>query len=135
VILHQGIIALLLGSALATLLVSAAAALGVRILLRWNADSGSEGQLSLERLTHLVTNLAAYALGFHLVSIVLFIATAEAIHTLFIGAMCATGSLNANPIGWWILPVKGAGATLAAVWLVLGLWLGREQGRIGARQG
>lgn len=118
-ILHQGIIALLLGSALATALVTAAALLGLRILRRWDPASGSEGQLALERLTHLVTSLTAYALGFHVVSGLLFVAAAENIHPLLTGAMCATGSLNANPVGWWVLPFKGAGVLLAAFWLVL----------------
>jgi hypothetical protein len=119
VILHQGVLALLLGSGLAAALVTAAAALGVRILRRWDPASGSEGQLALERLTHLVTSLTSYALGFHVLSALLFVATAESIHPLFTGAMCATGSLNANPIGWWVLPVKGAGVLLASLWLVL----------------
>jgi hypothetical protein len=129
VILHQGILALLLGSALASVLVTAAALLGVRIRRRWDPTSGSEGQLALERLTHLVASLTAYALGFHVVSALLFVATAESIHPLFTGAMCATGSLNANPIGWWVLPVKGAGGLLAALWLVLNRLDGETENR------
>ncbi len=118
-ILHQGILALLLGSALATAATLAAALLGARILLRWEAGSASEAQLALERQTSLVSSLAAHALGFHAFSVPLFVAVADGIHPLFPGAMCATGSLNANPLGWWVLPLKGAGAALAALWVVL----------------
>lgn len=118
-ILHQGILALLLGSALAAALVAGAAVAGARVLRGWDPASGSAGQLSRERLTHLVTTLTTVALGFHLVSAALFLAVAEDIHPLLPGAMCATGSLNANPVGWWVLAVKGAGAALAALWLVL----------------
>jgi hypothetical protein len=33
--------------------------------------------------------------------------------------MCATGSLNANPIGWWVLATKAAMVLLFPIWLAL----------------
>ena len=36
----------------------------------------------------------------------LLVYTLEDLHGLFVGAMCATGSLNANPVGWTLLAVK-----------------------------
>jgi len=73
---------------------------GVQILRRWDLRSGSELQLLLERKTYLVSTLLAYAFAFQLGSLFLFIYTADHLHTLFVGAMCAAGSLYVNPFGY-----------------------------------
>jgi hypothetical protein len=119
VILHPGILALLCGSLITVLVMLLASWLGVQILLRWDMSSSSEEQLLLERKTWLVSTLLNYALGFQIFSVVLFIFTAEDIHRLFVGAMCATGSLNANLVGWLVLLVKGILLFAAAFWVVL----------------
>jgi len=119
VILHPGIIALLSGSLITSLVMLLASWLGVQILLRWDISSSSEGQLLLEQKTWLISTLLNYALGFQIFSIILFIFTADDIHQLFIGAMCATGSLNANLVGWLVLLIKGILLFAAAFWVVL----------------
>ncbi|MFK5927485.1 MAG: hypothetical protein QM483_12705 [Desulfuromusa sp.] len=118
-ILNPGILALLSGSFITLLVMLIASWLGMKILLRWDADSNSEGQLLLERKTWLVSTLLNYALGFQVFSAILFIFTAEDIHHLFIGAMCATGALNANLVGWLVLLIKGFLLFSAALWVVL----------------
>jgi len=75
-------------------------------MARWDSASSSEGQLLLERKTYLVSTLLGYAFGFQILSAFLFIYTVDDIHPLFVGAMCATGSLNANPVGWAALGLK-----------------------------
>jgi hypothetical protein len=50
---------------------------GVRIIRHWDIDSGSEYQLDLERRTYLISTLMAYAMGFQLLSLFLFIYTAD----------------------------------------------------------
>ncbi len=55
-----------------------------------------------------MSTIVRYALAFEIVASLLFIYTVDDIHELFVGAMCATGSLNANPIGWSALAVKVA---------------------------
>ena len=82
------------------------ARLGVTILRRWDLTSGSELQLALERRTYLVSTILTNAFGFQLVSLFLLVFTADRLHTQFVGAMCATGSLNANPVGWTALAVE-----------------------------
>ena len=47
----------------------------------------------------------------------LFVFTAEDIHPLFVGAMCATGALNANLVGWLVLLIKGGLLFFAAFWV------------------
>jgi hypothetical protein len=119
VIQHPGILALLLASGLVSLLLTAAGWQGLRILLGWNLQSGSEGQLDLERRTYLVSTLVASALVIQLLSLFLFIFTVDGLHTQFVGAMCAAGSLAVNPFGYPTLLLKVATCLVAGVWLIL----------------
>ena len=59
------------------------------------------------------------ALWIEIGSALLFIHTVDDLHELFVGAMCATGSLNANPVGWWVLATKAAMVLLFPVWIAL----------------
>jgi hypothetical protein len=119
VILHPGILALLGGSSVVLFLMVNAALLGIIILRRWDLDSSSAYQLTLERKTYLISTLMNYVLGFQIVSAFLFIYTVDDIHKLFVGAMCATGSLNANPVGWYALGSKIAVFFLAGLWIAI----------------
>lgn len=116
-ILHPGILALLAGSTLILAMMLYASLVGIRILTSWDLESNSEQQLALERRTYLVSTLTTYALGFQIVAALLFLYTIEDVHDLFVGAMCATGSLNANPVGWNLLAVKLLLLFLAPIWI------------------
>jgi hypothetical protein len=118
---HPGILALLVASGLVSLLLAAAGWQGFRILRGWDLQSGSEGQLDLERRTYLVSTLVANALVIQILSLFLFIFTADSLHTQFVGAMCAAGSLAVNAFGYPALLAKLATCLLAGVWLVLHL--------------
>lgn len=117
--LHPGILALVAGSCVVLFLGIYASIAGVRIAARWNFGSSSEEQLGLERKTTLLAAVMKYALGFEAASVVLFLYTLEDIHGLFAGAMCATGSLNANPVGWWALYGKIALLFLSSLWVAV----------------
>lgn len=117
-ILHPGILALLVGSLLTLLIMLKACWVGLQIVARWNPDSSSERQLNLERKTWLISSLVNYALGFQIFSGILFLYTLEDIHRLFVGAMCATGALNANPVGWLVLVIKVILFFVAALWVI-----------------
>ena len=120
--LNPGIIALLLSSALSTLILAYSAFFGIKVLRQWDMSSGSEAQLFMERRTYLVSTLLAYVLAFEVLALFLFIQTAERLHTLFVGAMCAAGTLYANPFGYPALGLRVALATIAGLWLILN-WL------------
>jgi hypothetical protein len=77
-----------------------AGAVGVRILISWNIKSGSELQLGLERQTYLVSTILSYTFVFQILSLFLYIYTADNLHNLFVGAMCAAGTLNVNEYGY-----------------------------------
>ncbi len=117
-ILHPGILALLSVSTIILLVMLAASFFGIKILFCWDSSSSSEEQLHLERKTWLVSSLVNYALAAQILSAALFVFTADDIHRLFVGAMCATGSLNANLVGWLVLLVKGLLLFSASLWVV-----------------
>ena len=116
--LEPGILSLFAASLLTCAMVLYSALCGVQILRRWDLSSGSELQLVLERKTYLVSTVLSYFLGFQLVSLFLFIVTADNIHGLFVGAMCAVGTLTAHPLGYPTLLLKTAGFLLAGLWLI-----------------
>lgn len=118
-VLHPAIIALLLSSLFIAGLVLYSARIGLTILTRWDLTSGSELQLNLERKTYLVSTVLSYAFGFQVVSLFLYIFTADHLHTQFVGAMCAAGTLYANGFGYPTLIVKMVTFLLAGLWLIL----------------
>lgn len=118
-ILHPAVLALLVGGGAVCLLLLLAAANAAAVLRRWDFASASAAQLSLERRTTAISTLASLALALQAASLALFVFTLEDIHPLFTGAMCATGSLNANPAGWRVLLVKTALLLASALWLGL----------------
>ena len=118
-ILHPVILSLLISSLLITGLVVYSARIAVAILASWNLASGSERQLELERRTYLVSTVLANAFVFQLVSLFLYIFTADSLHGQFIGAMCAAGTLNVDGAGYVALLLKIASFVLAGVWLIL----------------
>ena len=118
-IFHPAIIALLLSSMFICFMVLYAASCGIQILRHWNLRSGSEFQLSLERKTYLVSSMLSYAFGFQLMSLFLFVYTADRICPFFVGAMCAAGSLYANGYGYPVLLFKVMNFLAAGFWLLL----------------
>ncbi|KJR41090.1 hypothetical protein MCHI_003006 [Candidatus Magnetoovum chiemensis] len=105
-ILHPGVLALSVGAVIAVLMTLYASLTGFRVIRYWDYSNSSQYQLELERKTYLISTVMNYVMAFETLSLFLFVYTLDSIHDLFIGAMCATGSLNANPIGWYALYTK-----------------------------
>jgi hypothetical protein len=118
-ILQPAIVALLLESILVTFMIVYAAFFGGRIIRHWDIGSGSEMQLALERSTYLVSTLLACAFTFQIASLFLYIYTADDLHTRFVGAMCAAGSLNVNSYGYPAFILKIINCILAGLWLIM----------------
>jgi hypothetical protein len=118
-ILHPGVLALLTGGLISLVMLTCGALVGVRIALRWNPEGAEAEQLSLERRSWLVTTLVCWAISIEVLSLLLFLFTVDIIHPLFVGSMCATGTLNANPVGWHLLWIKLLLFLLGALWLVV----------------
>ena len=116
---HPSIIALYVASILISFMVLYSASYGLQILRRWDIQSGSETQLILERKTYLISTLLTYAFGFELLSLFLYIFTVDQLHTFFVGAMCAAGTLYVNSYGYPALVLKIVNFLLAGLWLIL----------------
>jgi hypothetical protein len=91
--------------------------LGMTILRKWDINSSSPAQLALERKTYLISTIMNSVLGFEIFSALLFVYTVEDMHRIFVGAMCATGSLNANPVGWYVLYTKMIIFFVSSIWI------------------
>jgi len=118
-IIHPAVIALTGGAILVAGFGLIAAAVGLDILRGWDLTSGAEAQLRRERRTALVSAVFSRLLPIQFFSIFLFIHTADHIHDLFVGAMCAAGSLNVNPHGYPTLLLKLANLVLCGLWLIV----------------
>ncbi len=118
-ILDPSVLALLSGSFLVVAILLYASCYGIQIVRRWDIHSGSELQLGLERRTYLISTIMAYALGFQLLSLFVFVYTADHLSPLFSGAMCAVGTLNVNRWGYPTLILKIVNFLAAGVWLII----------------
>ena len=118
-IFHPSIFALYLASVLISFMVLYGASYGIQILRRWDITSGSELQLILERKTYLISTLLTYLFGFEIVSLFLYVFTVDHLHTFFVGAMCAAGSLYVNSYGYPALILKIVNFLFAGGWLIL----------------
>lgn len=118
-IFQPAIIALLLASVLGVVMLLAAAPFALQIIRRWNIGSGSELQLVLERRTYLFSTLVSLVLGMQWVALLLFVFNADRMAVMFVGAMCAVGTLNANAYGFPALIAQIAMFFLSAMWLAI----------------
>jgi len=116
---HPAILALSIAALLTCFMLTYAAWYGTRILEKWDLHSGSELQLDLERRTYLISVILSYTLLFQILSLFLYIFTADNLHSQFTGAMCAAGSLGVNGYGYPVLILKIVNCLLAGVWLII----------------
>jgi hypothetical protein len=118
-IFQPAIIALLLASTISVVMLLAAAPFAVQIIRHWDIASGSERQLQLERRTYLFSTLAVFVMATQLLALLLFIFNADKMSVMFVGAMCAVGTLNVNGWGFPALLAQMAAFFLAAGWLAV----------------
>lgn len=118
-ILHPAVIANVVASLIISGVLIYAGYYGVQILRKWDLQSGHEGQLILERRTYLISTILTFVFGLELMSLFLYVFTANNLCPLFVGAMCAAGTLNVNPYGYPTLVLKIVSFLLAGLWLVL----------------
>ncbi len=118
-IFQPAIIALLLASAVSVLMLAAAFPFALQIVRRWDIASGSALQLALERRTYLFSTLTSLVFATQMVTLLLFVFNADKMSVMFVGAMCAVGTLNVNPWGFPALYAQIAVFFAAAVWLAI----------------
>lgn len=118
-IINPAIIALIVGSLLVAGFSVYACAWGAHILRWWDLSSGSAAQLQRERRTYLISTILSILLGYELFSLFLFVHTADHLYPMFIGAMCAAGSLHVNAFGYPALVVKMLSVLACGIWLMV----------------
>ncbi len=96
-----------------------AAYYGLIIVRKWDLTRGSELQIELEKRTYLISTLLTYILGFQLISLFLYVYTADNLKNMFVGAMCAAGTLSVNRYGFPALIVKMFTFILCSLWIIL----------------
>jgi len=126
-IFHSPILAMLLVGALSSLTMAWAALYALKVVRHWDIESGSAGQIALEKRTYLVVTAVKFVLVMELASLILFVINADQMSVMFTGAMCALGTLNINPYGIPALLLKMAVFFGAMIWLILNH--ADEQGR------
>ncbi|MBB4303870.1 hypothetical protein GGD81_002922 [Rhodobium orientis] len=118
-IFHPPILAILLASTLSLVTLVWASGFAARLVRKWDVASGHAGQIALEKRTYLVSTALVFVLALEAVSLILFTENAERMSVLFVGAMCAIGTLNVNAYGFPALILKVALFFGAAVWLIV----------------
>jgi hypothetical protein len=118
-ILNPAVIALIAGPVLVAAYAVYASFFGLQIVQYWDIRSGSERQLALERRTYLISTVMAHLFGLVLFNAFFFVYTADHMHPLFVGAMCAAGTLNVNAYGYPLLVIKMLGFFLCGLWLIV----------------
>ncbi|MFN8091133.1 MAG: hypothetical protein U0599_02680 [Vicinamibacteria bacterium] len=118
-LLQPPVLALLFASTLQALAVLAAVPFSQSIARRWDLRVAGERQLELERRTHLVSTLIALVMGLQLFTLPVFVFTADRLAVQLSGAMCAVGTLNADPHGFPALALRIASFFAAVGWLAL----------------
>ena len=116
---QPAIIALLMAAGVAVIMLLAAAPFAVQVIRHWDIHSGSERQLALERRTYLFSTLLSFVMLVQLAALLLFVFNADRLSVMFVGAMCAVGTLNVNDYGFPSLIVQMAVFFLAAMWLAI----------------
>lgn len=117
--LNSWSVALSLLSLAALFLVAIATKTAYKVLRFWDPASDGPRQIRLENETWLSSTVIQYALGFQILSLVLFASAADNFSQVISGAMCATGALSANSYGMPTLYLKLGGAFLYGFWIVL----------------
>jgi hypothetical protein len=88
-----------------------------QVVKRWDVNSMDDGQLALERRSHLASTIIHYGLWIQVMSLVLFYMALESVSEVIPGAMCATGSLQASDYGFPALFLKVAVTILCVLWI------------------
>lgn len=117
--LNSWSLALTLCGLIALALAGIACATAIRVIRFWNPASDSNLQIRLESEIWLSSTLVEYGLGLQILTLFLFVMAADHFSGTIAGAMCATGSLLANPFGMPALFVKFLGILLYGFWILL----------------
>lgn len=117
-ILHPPILALTLAALISAALLAWSGVFALRLLRFWDPASGGQAQIELEKRTYFVSTILRFVAVTQLAALALFVFNADRMAPMFVGAMCAVGSLNASVYGFPALGAKIVAFFGASLWLV-----------------
>jgi len=118
-ILTPEVLTLFIINGIFLLLATVAFVLSVKIFLKWDINSTSKTQYTLEKQSFLAATIIKYIFAIKLPLFLFFIFTLDKISTLLTGAMCAAGVVDATAYGTYLLILKLLNLYLFAFWLTL----------------
>ena len=113
------ILALILASLISAITLVWASVFAIQVLRNWQPDSGHSLQINMEKRTYLVSTALVFMMVLELASLLLFVANADQMAMMFVGAMCAAGTLGVNEFGMPALMLKLAVFFAALAWLII----------------
>ncbi len=113
------IMALLLASAVSMIVVTLGAVFGIGVLRHWDPRSGRARQIRMEKRTYLVSTALMLVMILQMASLILFVHNADRMAVLFVGAMCAVGTMNVNGYGTPSFLLQIAVFFAASLWLIV----------------
>lgn len=93
--------------------------LSVRIYLKWDINSTSPLQYSLEKQSFLTATIIKYIFALKLPLFLFFVFTLDKISNVLTGAMCAAGVVDATEYGTYLFILKLLNIYLFGFWLTL----------------
>lgn len=93
--------------------------LSIRIFLKWDINSTSKLQYTLEKQSFLSATIIKYILFIKILLFIFFIFTLDKISNVLTGAMCAAGVVDATSYGIYLLLFKLINIYFFGFWLVI----------------
>ena len=119
VFLSNQVIVLLLSELTLFTLLLVAFIVSLKILLKWDFESFTPIQFTLEKQAYLVSTIILFVFAMKFILIVYFIFTIDVLSLLVPGAMCAAGVITANDYGSYLLILKLIILFFMTLWLYI----------------
>lgn len=119
VLLSNQVIVYLLSESTLFLLLLVAFIVSLKVLVKWDFESFTPLQFTLEKQTYLVTTIILFVFAMKFLLILYFIFSIDALSLLVPGAMCGAGVIEANDYGSYLLILKLVILFFLTLWLYI----------------
>ena len=119
VLLSNQVIVYLLSESTLFFLLFVAFIVSIKVLLKWDFESFTPLQFTLEKQAYLVTTIILFVFTMKFLLILYFIFSIDALSLLVPGAMCGAGVIEANDYGSYLLILKLTILFFLTLWLYI----------------
>ncbi|MFC2057614.1 hypothetical protein ACFLR6_01610 [Campylobacterota bacterium] len=116
-LLSNQVIVFLMSEATLFTLLTVAFVVSLKVLLKWDFESFTPFQFTLERQAYLVSTIILFVFFMKFLLVVYFIFTIDTLSLLLPGAMCGAGVIKANAYGSYLLILKISILFLLTLWI------------------